>query len=357
MGHRLRIAPVGFVAVFALCACGEKGGATTADAGVDAAAIDAAIDTPDARTPPDRDDGAATPAEDGGARPDVGPAGDGIAARYPGDIDIGSDPDVLFADDFESYTSADDLWDRWFNAFGDLAIARDDAHVLAGSQSLQMTLPSQSAEFSNGVQQVVNPELDVLYLRWYAKIDPSFDIVGSSHNGGGISAHYFDGNMSTPGIPADGTNKFLIEYECWRGEATEPNPGSLNVYIYHPEQRSQWGDHFFPNGDVLPNTSIPGDFGPAFVPRPNITPELGRWYAYEVMLKANTPGQRDGQISMWLDGELVADFPNLRLRDVAELTIDRFGLSFHAGSNPGPQTHKWVDNVVAARAYIGPMAR
>ena len=67
------------------------------------------------------------------------------------------------------------------------------------------------------------------------------------------------------------------------------------------------------------------------------------------MLAANTPGQRDGRIAIWLDGVLVADFPGLRLRDVASLKIDRFGLSFHIGSNPNGQARKWYDNVVAAK--------
>jgi hypothetical protein len=73
------------------------------------------------------------------------------------------------------------------------------------------------------------------------------------------------------------------------------------------------------------------------------------------MLRANTPGLRDGRVTRWLDGEVIADFPNLRLRDVADLRIDRFNLSLHAGSNPSRETRKWYDDVVAARAYIGPM--
>jgi hypothetical protein len=161
--------------------------------------------------------------------------------------------------------------------------------------------------------------------------------------------------MATPGIPADGRNKFLIEFESWRGEDSEPNPGNLNVYIYHPEQRSMWGDHFFPDGTVLPNSSMPGDFGPDFVARPNINPELGRWYTYELMLQANTPGMRDGRIAMWLDGALIADFRNLRLRDVETLRIDRFNLSLHIGSNTRSETRKLYDDVVAATSYIGPV--
>ena len=50
------------------------------------------------------------------------------------------------------------------------------------------------------------------------------------------------------------------------------------------------------------------------------------------------------------------DFPNLRLRDIDTLKIDRFGLSFHIGSNPAGETKKWYDNVVAATSYIGPVS-
>jgi hypothetical protein len=107
----------------------------------------------------------------------------------------------------------------------------------------------------------------------------------------------------------------------------------------------------------MPNTSIPGDFGSEFIARPNVIPELGRWYSFEVMLHANTPGARDGRITCWIDGEVIADFPNLRLRDIDTLKIDRFGISLHFGRNPTRETRKWYDNVVAARAYIGPIAQ
>lgn len=287
-----------------------------------------------------------------------GPGGDGIAADYPGEVGIGSDPRVLFADDFESYASADDLTDRWDDAYqsAQLRIATEGPNVYAGAQSIEMTAPQQEGELSNAVSKQLVDEVDVLYLRYYSKYEATFDIVGSSHNGSEISAHYFVDGQATPGVPADGSNKYLIAYENWRGEPATPSPGDQNIYIYHPEQRDDYGDHFFPNGDVMPNTSIPGNFGPTFVPRPNVIPELDRWYEFEVMLKANTPGERDGRVTCWIDGEIIADFPNLYLRDVDTLTIDHFSLSLHFGSNPSGETRKWFDNVVAATAYIGPMA-
>lgn len=291
----------------------------------------------------------------GGSGPDA-QRGDGIAGDYPGDVGIGDDPRVIFADDFESYASASDLTTRWDDAYqsAQLRIATEDANVYAGAQAIEMTAPAQDVELSNAVSKTISPEQDVLYLRYYSKFEANFDIVGSSHNGSEVSAHYFVDGQATPGVPADGMNKFLVAYENWRGDAATASPGDQNVYVYHPLQRDAYGDHFFPNGDVMPNTSIEFDFGPDFVARPNVIPELDRWYAYEVMVKANTPGELDGQITCWIDGEVIADFPNLRFRDVPELTIDHFSLSFHFRDNP-TETRKWFDNVVVATSYIGPM--
>jgi hypothetical protein len=282
----------------------------------------------------------------------------GIAVRYPGDVGIDADSAVLFADDFESYAQSSELDRKWtyFYQTQLVAITTDPANVYAGNQALQFTIPQQTDELSDGVDKDISPEQDVLYLRFYSKFMPPYDVVGSSHNGGGISAHYFGpNNQATPGVPADGTNKFLVNLENWRGDEATTSPGQLNVYVYHPEQRSQWGDHFYPTGLVNPNTSIPFDFGPDFVSRPDIIQDLDRWYCYELMVQANTPGLRDGRIAAWLDGVLAMDFMNLRLRDVDTLTINRVGIGLHIGSNPNGEARTWYDNVVVATSYIGPM--
>ncbi|MBX3272682.1 MAG: hypothetical protein KF729_20645 [Sandaracinaceae bacterium] len=356
MSRTLWVTTLAFTLAFCGCDDGEPG--TDAATGSDGGARDAGGSSPDAGSPPDggaRDGGA----RDAGAPPAPGelPYGDmGIAARYPGDVGVAGDDAVVFHDDFEGYASASELTRNWNGgAYHHLRIATEPANVHAGARALEMRSPRQSEELSNAVARMLGERLDVLFLRFHSRFDGSFDAVGSSHNGGGISGGYYVDGRATPGVPANGTNKFLIEYECWRGEASDASPGLLNVYIYHPEQRSMWGDHFFPDGTVLPNSSVRGDFGPDFVARANRTPELGRWYAYEVMLRANTPGMRDGRVALWLDGELIADFRNLRLRDVETLRIDRFNLSLHIGSNTRSETFKWYDDVVAATEYIGPL--
>ena len=282
----------------------------------------------------------------------------GIAARYPGDAGIAADTAVIYADDFESYTSAAGLTANWNGGvYHDVRIATESGHVFAGAKSVEFKLPQQTIEWSNTVARDLdkNHELSTLFLRSYTKFDTTFDIFGSCHNGIGMSAHYFINDQATPGVPANGYNKFLAEFESWRGDSTEPNPGNMNVYIYHPAQRDIWGDHFFPDGTVLPWTYLPGDFGTGFIARPDIVCKLGQWYCCELMVKANTIGVKDGRVACWLDGKLIADFQNLELRKADSLKINRFNLSLHARSNPKRETFKWYDNVVAAKSYIGPM--
>jgi hypothetical protein len=74
------------------------------------------------------------------------------------------------------------------------------------------------------------------------------------------------------------------------------------------------------------------------------------------MVQANMPGRRDGRIAFWLDGQLIADFQNLRLRETTALAIDRFTLDLHVHTNSLAPARKWYDNVVAATSYIGPLA-
>jgi len=284
------------------------------------------------------------------------PEGDqGIAAKYPGDQGIAADPAVVFHEDFE----LDNLRARWDNVYHDANIrfAEEPANVHGGKKALEFTVPQQQAEVSNSVVKHLADGYDVLFLRYYSRFGAGFDQVGSSHNGGFLAAIAPGVAFATPGVRADGRNKFITSFENWRGEAETPSPGELNVYCYHPEQRSEYGDHFFPSGKVLPRASLPGDFGPHFVARPDITPELGRWYCYETMLQANYAGQRDGRIACWVDGRLIADFPNLRLRDVDTLKINYAAVDLHIRNNPTRPNTKWYDDVVIATSYIGPVAK
>ncbi|MFL6449620.1 MAG: polysaccharide lyase [Bryobacteraceae bacterium] len=279
----------------------------------------------------------------------------GIAAKYAGDANIKSDPAVIFADDFESYTSSSDLWKNWSNVYQqvDTRIATESGNTFSGSHALEFKVPRQTSEIANAVEKALSPMLDTVFVRVYTKFGSGFNATGSEHNGISIGANY-----CCAGVPANGTNKFLVDVENSRDYPNDTSyPGFTNSYVYYPEQRDVYGDHWYPDGTELPYSSTPGNFGTYFVKRPNFTPAVNRWYSYELMVKANTPGQRDGRVAIWIDGNLVADFQNVRLRDVNTLKIDKVSLDLYIKSNSSSTDYfKYYDNVVIASSYIGPMS-
>lgn len=275
----------------------------------------------------------------------------GIAAKYANDAGIGGDPAVLFFDDFESYSGASGLTARWNEVYHsqNVRIATESGNFYAGSKALEFKVDQTGSEVSNTAVKYLSPTRDLLFLRYYAKFDSAFNVMGSSHNGSTISAKY-----CCPGVKANGYNKFFVSLEAGRESSGTANPGKMNIYIYYPDQRDIWGDHFYATGTVTPYSSMAYDFGPEFVSRPDFVPQLGRWYSYEVMVKANTPGLKDGRIAFWIDGKLAADFQNIRVRETTDLKIDRFSVDLHVKSNTLGVAKKYYDNVVAATSYIGP---
>ena len=289
----------------------------------------------------------------------------GIAARYPGDKNISSDPDVILADDFESYTSTGQLTSsgKWSSVSGSgLALG---SGTFAGSKSIEMTLPIDTAEHLYEMRKNLATEQDVIYVRAYTKFDSGFDVETSSHNGLAVHAHY-PGSSGVP-APPDGTGFFTAALQnnaTERPLTGENQPGYYQVYAYWPKQRDVYGDHWFSDGWVKPYgagdwLNSPSQY-PNFVARPRHQPNRGQWYCYEIMVKANTINpngtyNRDGEVKWWIDGVLDGDITDLFLRSIASLKIDMISFRLHAAHSERVNK-KWYDNVVIAKSYIGPMA-
>jgi hypothetical protein len=124
------------------------------------------------------------------ATPTAAPADIGIAARYPNDKGLGSDPDVILFDDFESYTSASQLTSKWTGAWkaSNLRIVTDN--VYAGAKALEMQLQVSTAEVSNALDKTIVPNLDAVFIRAYTKFDSGFSVTGSGHNGMSLGGKY-----------------------------------------------------------------------------------------------------------------------------------------------------------------------
>ena len=92
----------------------------------------------------------------------------------------------------------------------------------------------------------------------------------------------------------------------------------------------------------MANTGIPMEPSPMGhrTSAPILSPDPGSsgpgaWICYEAMLKLNTPGSRDGRLAVWQNGTLIADWQNLRFRDVSTLKINKIMLE-HGGKKLEP---------------------
>lgn len=91
---------------------------------------------------------------------------------------------------------------------------------------------------------------------------------------------------------------------------------------------------------------------------PGAVIENGRWYAVEQRVRLNTPGRADGEFEAWIDGQQVYRRDSIVYRDVPELRIETAWFDIYFGGTekaPADMT-LYLDNVVVAREYIGPMA-
>jgi len=293
------------------------------------------------------------------------PEGRGIAANYPGDLGIEQDPTVVFADDSEAAETGrlPDGYHRtgktkWDNSWGGCLITEQAEGAHSGKKGIQMTVAKTGPRTGGGVavEKFFDNGFDTFFLRYYAKFEKNTELYhGGAHNGGRIAGIAPGVPPTSPGVRADGSNQFIVRLDSWRPQQDIPSPGHLVAYVYHMDQGSRWGDQFFPSGRVIPPDR--DLFGDQFVSRPDFTPERDRWYCYEFMVQANTPGRRDGRIAFWVDGKVIGDFPNLRFRNVPTLKAGRIQLALYT-ENRRVQSDvtMWYDDVVAATSYIGPQA-
>jgi hypothetical protein len=91
--------------------------------------------------------------------------------------------------------------------------------------------------------------------------------------------------------------------------------------------------------------------------------ERAKWYAVEYQVILNTPGRSDGIGRMWVDGKLVGERKDLRIRgtfgsDVKLNTVRVGGWYSNGGggnacANPSKPSRLYMDDVAIAKGYIG----
>ena len=178
-----------------------------------------------------------------------------------------------------------------------------------GNYALAVHYPEGSYGTSaTGAQWKVplNGSFERVTLSYRMKFLGDFDFVR-----GGKLPGLIGGTGNTGGSVPDGTDGWSARM-MWRTD------GAIVQYVYHPDQPNSYGED-------LPWTTngSPLQFEP------------NRWYTVRHDITMNTPGEYDGIIRTWLDGNPALEVTSMRFRDVDELAIDTmyFSTFFGGGSS------------------------
>ena len=119
-----------------------------------------------------------------------------LQLNYPGDVNITNDPNVVFADNFDSYN----VPVIWCQSGITTALSHGSGYQLYRALPRGEVIRFAAAcydgrEQGTYLEKTLTTEYDVLFLRYYAKYASNFDVYGSSHNGAYLQAHYDDPYM------------------------------------------------------------------------------------------------------------------------------------------------------------------
>jgi len=271
-------------------------------------------------------------------------AEEGLAAKYPGDLGLKDDPEVLLFEDFEqapktaAWMKPGGWFDQEFKAGSGCEIT-DQVPAAGGKRCLQYNL-KKTKQGSGGMFHLVKP-VDTLYYRYYRKFEKEWEWPK------GYGPH--DGMVFGGSWDAPTKTDLSVYVDFWQSADTVARIATAKQKIGY----DGWNDWLKKRDQLAPvggngfswNKSKPDKIEP------------GKWHCVEVMVKLNAPGKEDGVVRLWVNGKLVSEHSNLPLRDEAhpDLLLNMIFLApyFHPGS-PKDQTH-WADQIVVATKYVGPL--
>lgn len=306
-------------------------------------------------------------------------ASEGIARNYPRDKEIESDAAVVFAERFDS-GSLEQILKRWESVQNREILSLSPDGPLAGGDgnSLLMThIGGRSA--GAHLYRRLQPGYEKLHVRFYVKFDPDCAPIHHFFHVGGY-------NPPTPwpqggaGQRPRGDERFSTGVEPfgdnWRWD----------YYSYWMEMRGSP-----PRGQT---------WGNSFIHDPKFTVRRGQWTCVELMMKMNDVGDTNGEMALWIDGELASHlrkgfpkgkwvydkflpgqggegvrwsdqrggperlqfppdglpFEGFRWRSDERLNINFLWVLLYITRAPAGHVSKvWFDNIVVAKDYIGPI--
>ena len=285
----------------------------------------------------------------------------GLAENYLNDVNIQSDPAVIFASGFENGFEG---WSTFDQNVSEIISSPDLA--LAGNKVLKLTA-TRGVDTGGDVDYNIQPYQDQVYLRFYTKLDKNT-----------VTPHHFVKIFANPeGVHSPAGSKPPGDKAFWTGiEPTADN--TWHFYTYWHEMNSWQSREGTPDG--RPNPYYGNVFGV-----PNQKPfKKGEWICVEAMVKVNTPGKNDGEQAFYINGEklghwksgkplgewygdrfkmdgnLLQPFEGFNWRTSEDVRINMITLRWYISDRHMTKATQdinsaYFDNVVVSTKYIGPM--
>ena len=246
--------------------------------------------------------------------------------------------DILLYEDFEAPNYQDQWPVYWGRPVGAGTVSTPSKYVFAGKRSAFLEVPKGRHE-SLGYGEYVprTPIDDVVYVRMYLRLADDFSMGTANQlkllsiKGGAKPENAYGGAGKKP----TGQDKFSVTLGL-------DNWMKLHFYLYHPDQWGGYGNWIYCQTSFFRKAGL----------------SRGKWYCIQLMLKNNTPGEKDGQIKAWLDGTQIGKIEKLRFRDVSAVKIRRFTVENYFGganvSDTSPKDQRiYIDNYVVSTKPIG----
>jgi hypothetical protein len=178
-------------------------------------------------------------------------------------------------------------------------------------------------------------EPEEVYFRYYLRFADDWN----PERGGklpGIAGTY--GRAGWGGRPVHGGDGWSAR-GLFLGQKNGKTP--IGYYCYHMDMTGQYGSNWVWDKDRLGYL------------------DNNRWYCIEQYAKMNTPGQSNGILRGWVDGQLAFEKTDIRMRDVDTLKIETIWVNIYLGGTwtSRSEHHLYIDNVVISPKYIGPVKK
>ncbi len=284
-------------------------------------------------------------------------------------------PDWLFCEDFEAgdgdfntwFAASDFLSGQGLNDRGRMTISTDQVH--SGAYAMQMPAATTSQYQGGGLdwwacdgnQQTDCPlrSYDQLYFRAWVRFAEDHRYIHHFLNiaGSQPDEFWYKGlaGCLPDGVIAMGTT---VDYR--------ENSRESFFYTYFPEMTCDTRCERYADvdsicqeclGKGLPTCTEQPQccWGNGFAPDPPVAFPVGEWFCLEMMMKANTPGEHDGEMAYWINGELTHRVTGMMWRISPTLALNRVRLQHYIEEEDadGHSNRVWFDDVVVSTRPIG----